>query len=173
MFTASRISRIILALAALALAATVAVALPPAAAAAAQWQSYETDGDRCWDVSTLDADFNGYAEQAWFDVDNDCRWDTRLYNTRGGDNFHEEISFDMDENSVPEYLMQDVDQRAGFEWVYFDLNQNRIYETKRIVPGSSLDYATRGAVNNANRDMIYLFRAQTGQSLLYPSFSTP
>lgn len=173
MLTASRLSRIILAFAALALAATLAVAVPPSASAAAQWQSHQTDADRCADVSTLDADFNGYAEQAWFDLDNDCRWDTRLYNTRGVDNFHEEITFDMDENGVPEYLMQDVDQRVGFEWVYFDLNQNRVYENKRIIPGSSLDYSTRGAVNNASRDMIHLFRAQTGQSLLYPSFSTP
>lgn len=173
MFIASRLSRIALALLVLAVAATVAVALPASAAAAAQWQLHQTDTDRCWDVMTLDADFNGYSEQAWFDVDNDCRWDTRLYNTRGGDNFAEELSFDMDENGVPEYLMQDVDQRVGFELVYFDLNQNRIYENKRIIPGSSLDYSTRGAVNNANRDMMYLFRAQTGQSLLYPSFSTP
>ena len=114
MFTASRISRIILALAALALAATIAVAVPPSAAAAAQWQSYETDGDR-W--RTCDP---GRRLQRL------CRaglvrrrqrlplghsplqhpWRRRL---------HEEIAFDMDENNVPEYLMQDVDQRTGFE----------------------------------------------------------
>jgi hypothetical protein len=173
MFTASRLSRIALALAAVAAAATVAVVAPPSAAAAAQWQLHQTDTDRCWDAMTLDADFNGYDEQVWFDFDNDCRWDTHVYNTRFGDNFYEELSFDLNENGAPEYVLQDVDQRVGFELVYFDLNQDRIYEAKRIIPGSSLDHATRGAVNNASRDMMYLFRAQTGQSLLYPSFSTP
>ena len=172
MFTASRL-RIALAFVALAVAGAVAVALPPSVAAAAQWQMHQTDRDRCWDASTLDADFNGYAEQVWFDFDNDCRWDTRVYNTRGSDAFYEELSFDMNENGAPEYVLQDVDQRVGFEWVYFDLNQDRRFETKRIIPGSSLDYATQGAVNNASRDMMYLFRATTGQSLLYPSFSTP
>jgi len=176
MSTASRLMRfrsIALALLALAMAGTVAAVLPPSAAAAAQWQLHQTDRDRCWDASSLDADFNGNAEQIWFDLDNDCRWDTHQYNTRFGDNFHEEVSYDMNENGAPEYLAQDTDQRVGFEWAYFDLNQDRIYEYKRIIPGSSLDYTTRGAINNATRDMMYLFYARTNQSLLYPSFRIP
>ncbi len=171
MFIASRLSRIALPIFVLAVAATVA--RPPSAAAAAQWQLHQTDTDRCWDAMTLDADFNGYSEHVWIDYDNDCRWDSHFYNTRFGDNFLEELSFDMEENGVPEYVMQDVDQRVGYELVYFDLNQDRRFENKRIIPGSSLDYATRGAVNNATRDMMYLFRANTGQSLLHPTFTTP
>jgi hypothetical protein len=134
---------------------------------------HQTDSDRCWDISTLDTDYNGNVEQAWFDIDNDCRWDTRIYNTRFGDNFLEEISFDPNENGAPEYVLQDIDQRQGMEWIYFDLNQDRLFETKRIIPGSSLDFATRGAVNNATRDMMYLFTARTGQSLLFPTVRTP
>jgi hypothetical protein len=176
MFTASRLSSTIVALLALALAATIAAALPPSAAAAAQWQSSQTDGDRCWDASTLDADFNGYAEQIWFDLDNDCRWDTHQYNTRYADNFHEEVSYDMDENGVPEYVIQDIDQRVGFEWAYIDLNQDRRFETKRVIPGSSLDQINRA--NNRTMKVItasqmFHFATMTGQSLLYPTFRTP
>ncbi len=176
MFTASRLSRIALALVALVVAGTVAAALPPSAAAAAQWQSYQLDGDRCWDASILDADFNGHAEQVWFDLDNDCRWDTRQYNTRYADNFHEEISYDLDENGVPEYVIQDIDQRVGFEWVYIDLNQDRRFELKRVIPGSSLDHINR-ANNRTMKVMtasqMFHFATMTGQSLLYPTFRMP
>ncbi|MBA3330855.1 MAG: hypothetical protein H0T39_08305 [Actinobacteria bacterium] len=145
------------ALVTLAVAGTVAVALPPSAAAAAQWQLQQLDADRCWDSMTLDADFNGIAEQVWFDVDNDCRWDTRQYNTRGGDAFHEELSYDMNENGVPEYLLQDIDQRVGYEWLYIDLNQDRRFEAKRIIPGSSLDRLNR----DNNRLLVDMTTQQT------------
>ena len=177
MSTASRLMRfrsIALALLALAMAGTVAAVLPPSAAAAAQWQLHQTDRDRCWDASSLDADFNGNAEQIWFDLDNDCRWDTHQYNTRFGDNFHEEVSYDMNENGVPEFVLQDIDQRVGYEWLYIDRNQDRRFETKRIIPGSSLDKLNRDTNSQLVRmgmwNTIYDFHRWTGQSLLYPSF---
>jgi len=161
MSTTSRLMRFpgiaLAALVTLAVAGTVAVALPPSAAAAAQWQLQQLDADRCWDSMTLDADFNGIAEQVWFDVDNDCRWDTRQYNTRGGDAFHEELSYDMNENGVPEYLLQDIDQRVGYEWLYIDLNQDRRFEAKRIIPGSSLDRLNR----DNNRLLVDMTTQQT------------
>ncbi|MEJ7567272.1 MAG: hypothetical protein WKF41_03305 [Gaiellaceae bacterium] len=177
MFTASRPMRfrtIVLALVAFAAAGTIAAALPPSAAAAARWQPQQLDADRCWDAITLDADFNDYPEQIWYDLDNDCRWDTRQYDTNGGDAFHEELSYDMNENGVPEFVLQDIDQRVGYEWLYIDRNQDRRFETKRIIPGSSLDKLNRDTNSQLVRmgmwNTIYDFHRWTGQSLLYPSF---
>ena len=50
-----------------------------------RWRRWELDNDRCWDVTTLDQNDNGYSEVAWFDLDNDCRWDTKIWNSVGGD----------------------------------------------------------------------------------------
>ena len=157
-------------LAAVTLAATSAA---PAATTAAEWRYHQTDGDRCWDAATMDANFNGLSEDWWFDMDNDCRWDSRLWNSRGGEHFMESLTFDMNENGVPEYLMLDINQRAGFEWLYLDMNQDRRYEMRRIIPGSDLDAATRTNRLNATSAILHRFRMATGQSLLYPSFPTP
>ena len=46
-------------------------------ASAGGWRYYQLDNDRCYDLTTLDQNGNGYAEMAWFDIDNDCDWDTR------------------------------------------------------------------------------------------------
>jgi hypothetical protein len=155
----------------IAAAALALVAAPQAMAAG--WQYWEVDGDRCYDASTLDANGNGNAEQHWFDLDNDCRWDTNLYNTRGWDGFLEEATYDMNENGAPEYLIQDMNQRVGFEWVYLDRNQDRVYEQRRIIPGSDLDAITRTTTNMANNAILHQFTMRTGQSLLFPSFPTP
>lgn len=143
MFTASRLTNIILALLALAVAGTVAVSLPPSAAAAAQWRLHQLDRDRCWDAATIDADFNGNSEDARFDIDNDCRWDTRLWNSLGGDGFAESLTFDMDENGRWEYWLADNDQREGFDVVYFDDNEDGYYDRwaylPRAAPSTSLE----------------------------------
>jgi hypothetical protein len=153
--------------------AALTALITSAPATAANWQQWQLDGDYCYDAVTLDADRNGNSEQAWFDMDNDCRWDTHLYNTRGSDALLEQVGFDMDENGVAEYLMMDINQRVGFEWLYVDRNQDRVYEQRRIIPGSDLDLATRVNTNNANNAILHQFTMRTGQSLLYPSFPTP
>lgn len=158
----------------LSLAAALALSQPAGAAtASASWKYWQTDGDRCWDVATMDADFNGQFEDARFDIDNDCRWDARMWNTKAGDDFFEALSFDMDENGVAEYLMLDINQRQGFEWLYIDGNQDGVYELRRIIPGSDLDAITRVNTYNASSAILHQFTMRTGQSLLYPSFPTP
>jgi hypothetical protein len=153
------------------LASAILISAPPAAAA--DWQKWQLDGDRCFDAATRDANGNGTVEQLWFDLDNDCRWDTHLYSTLGPDRFLNAVTFDMNENGVPEYLMRDINQRPGFEWLYLDLNQDRVYELRRIIPGSDLDLTTRANTNNANSTIIHQFRMRTGASLLHPIFPSP
>ena len=144
-----------------------------AAGTADPWRYWQLDRDSCRDAATLDADGNGNAEQAWFDIDNDCRWDTHLYNTRGDDGLLEAASFDMDENGVPEYLMLDINQRVGYEWLYVDLNQDRVYEQRRIIPGSDADVINRANANTLNNAAFHQFTMRTGESLLFPSFRIP
>src|SRR5688500_3558008 len=114
-----------------AVAATLSTAdAASAATTAAQWKLWQTDNDRCWDAATMDANFNGNFEDARFDLDNDCRWDTRMWNSVGGDGLAESLNYDMDENGVAEFLMLDNNQRVGFEWLYLDLNQDGVYELR-------------------------------------------
>ena len=164
----------ILCLALVTLAAALAAAQPAGAApTAASWKLWQLDRDRCWDATTIDANFNGNWEIAWYDLDNDCSWDTRMWNSLGRDHFAESLTYDMNENGVPEYQLLDINQRVGYEWAYLDLNQDRHYEQRRIIPGSDLDAATRTNTNNVNSATFHQFTMRTGQSLLYPSFSTP
>ena len=65
-------------------AATISLLAPGTASAAASWKVWQTDGDRCWDSTTMDANFNGNYEVALFDLDNDCRWDTKIWNSAYG-----------------------------------------------------------------------------------------
>jgi hypothetical protein len=162
---------VIAALVAMTLAGAALFGSPPASAAG--WQHWQLDQDWCYDSATLDWDGNGSTEDLWFDIDNDCRWDTRLYNTRGWDGFLEEATYDMNENGAPEYLIQDWNQRVGFEYLYVDRNQDRIYDFRRIIPGSDLDAITRSTTYMASSAIMHRFYMQTGQSLLFPSFPTP
>jgi hypothetical protein len=158
------------------LAATVVLSAASAASAATAsgtWRLWQLDGDRCWDAATLDANRNGYNEDSRFDLDNDCRWDTRVWNSYGGEALAESLTYDMDENGVAEYFLLDTNQRVGFEWIYLDLNQDRHYEQRRIVPGSDLDAITRTTTYNASSAILHQFTMRTGQSLLYPTFRMP
>src|SRR5688572_4649605 len=111
----------------------VAVALSTAGAASAaatgaQWKLWQLDNDRCWDAATMDSNFNGNAEDLRFDIDNDCRWDTRLWNSVGGDHFAESLTFDMNEDGRWEFWLADTNQVEGFEVVYFDDNRDGYYD---------------------------------------------
>jgi hypothetical protein len=154
-------------------AAVVLALVASPSAMAAGWQSWQLDRDRCYDASTLDADGNGNSEQVWFDIDNDCQWDTHLYNTWGWDGLLEEATYDMNENGAPEYKIQDMNQRVGFEWLYVDRNQDGFYDMRRIIPGSDLDAITRTTTNMVNSATLHRFTMATGQSLLFPSFPVP
>ncbi len=104
------------------------LALASPAYAYESWQLYQVDGDACYDVATMDADGNGFFEEAWFDLDNDCRWDTRVWNSVGADNFAESATFDMDEDGYWETWVADNDQREGFDVAYFDDNHDGRYD---------------------------------------------
>ena len=99
-----------------------------AATAAAQWKLWRLDNDSCWDAATMDANFNGNPEDQRFDIDNDCRWDARLWNSVGGDHFAESMTYDMNEDGRWEIWLVDTNQREGFDVVYFDDNRDGYYD---------------------------------------------
>lgn len=94
------------------------------AAASGGWRYFQLDGDRCHEAAARDTDGNGNWNEIWYDLDGDCRWDTRQYDTGRGDWLHEVVLFDMNEDRRWEVWVQDTNQRAGFEFVYFDDNRD-------------------------------------------------
>ena len=147
-----------------------------APASAAGWQYFDNDADSYWDAAAIDRSGNGSFDELYFDLDNDDEWDANLYNTSGSDSLLEVVDYDMDENGEAEARLADGDQRAGFDYVYVDLDQNGAWDqfrggARRIIPGSNVDAVTRTLRYNASSQLIHNFRMQTGMSLLYPSFS--
>jgi hypothetical protein len=118
-------------------------------ASAAGWRYYQLDSDRCWDATTMDANGNGYWETAWYDLDNDCRWDTKLWNSVGGDAFAEAMTYDMNEDGHWEYWLVDTDQRPGHEIVYFDDNADGYYDRWAYVPRAAPDVSLRAQLAQA------------------------
>lgn len=113
---------------ALALGAGLALAGAAPADAAGSWNFVQLDSDWCYDSATLDLEGNGYPNDVWFDLDNDCHWDARVWNTTGGDDFLEHLTYDGDENGRPEYFLWDTDQRVGFDYYLRDLDQNGFWD---------------------------------------------
>ena len=155
-------------------AALVLVLATSASASAASWQYFGLDADSYWDAAVLDRNGNGVFDDIYFDLDNDAAWDTNLYNTRGSDSLLEVTDYDMDENNEVEFRLKDGDQRAGFDYLFVDLDQNGAWDSfrgraRRIVPGSNVDAVTRTTRYNASQRLIHTFRMRTGTSLLYPS----
>jgi hypothetical protein len=134
--------RTILALAAALVAAAIALATAGTASAAG-WRHFQLDNDRCWDASTLDANGNGYWEVAWYDLDNDCNWDTKLWNSVGGDAFAESMTHDMNEDGRWDMWLVDTDRRPGHEIVYFDDNGDGGYDRWAYVPKAAPDVSLR------------------------------
>jgi hypothetical protein len=127
----------------IALVATLVALVTPGTASAAGWQYWQLDQDRCWDAITIDANVNGYWEAAWFDLDGDCRWDTRMWNSVGGDAFAESMTHDMNEDGRWEYWLVDTDQRVGHEVVYFDDNADGYYDRWAYVPQAAPNVSLR------------------------------
>ena len=134
--------RTILALAAALVAAVFALATADDASAA-NWRWWQLDNDRCWDASTLDANGTGYWEVAWYDLDNDCRLDTKLWNSAGGDAFAESMTYDLNEDGRWELWLVDTDQRTGHEIVFFDDNADGYYDRWAYVPRAAPDLSLR------------------------------
>jgi hypothetical protein len=127
--TLSHIRKLALLFLAVTLSAVAAIlSMAGSASAAASWKYWQLDGDRCWDSTTLDASFNGNYEVAWFDLDNDCRWDTKIWNSVGGDDFAESMTYDMNEDGRWEFWLVDTNQRVGFDVVYFDDDADGYYD---------------------------------------------
>jgi hypothetical protein len=146
--------------------ALLVLAALPAVASASHWQYHETDGDACPDAASHDTNMNGRIDDFWADLDQDCRWDSRLFNSRYDETILEEARYDMDENGRPEFGLKDVNQRAGFEWFFADLDQDGRWGRWRVIPRSSLDYDRPNRMN-VSSGMIHRFYQATGQSLLY------
>ena len=118
-------------------------------AIASGWRTWQLDNDRCWDSTTLDQNDNGYWEVAWFDVDNDCRWDMKMWNSVGGDSFAESMTYDMNEDGHWEAWLVDTDQRVGYEVAYFDDNGDGYYDRWAYVPKAAPDISLRTAIIQA------------------------
>ena len=142
-------------------------------ASAAGWQYAQTDRDRAWDAASIDRDGNGRIDDAWFDLDNDTRWDGRIFNSRFGDELLETANYDMDENDVAEFRLLDTDQRAGFEYLYVNRNQDAYWDFRKIIPGSSADYVNRTTTNIVSNSLLHRFTMRTGQSLLISLLPMP
>jgi hypothetical protein len=125
------------------LVAVAAVLVTAQAATAAGWLYHQFDNDRCYDATTLDQNNNGYWEVAWYDLDNDCRWDTKLWNSVGGDSFAESLIYDMNEDGHWEAWLVDTDQRTGYEVVYFDDDGDGYYDRWAYVPQAAPDVPLR------------------------------
>jgi hypothetical protein len=110
----------------------VALAATGAAAAAGAshdaWKYWQLDGDRCYDAATIDRNGNDRAEVIWFDIDNDCDLDTRVWNSVGGEQFLESLTFDMNEDSRWEVWLADTNQREGFELIFWDDSRDGRYD---------------------------------------------
>lgn len=133
----------------IALVIAVTALVTPGAASAAGWRYFQLDNDRCWDASTLDSNGNGYWEVAWYDLDSDCRWDTKLWNSVGGDAFAEAMTYDMNEDGRWEAWLVDTNQLAGYEFVYFDDNADGYYDRWARVPQAAPDISLRAALAQA------------------------
>ncbi len=119
--------------AAVVLAGVMATTVLPAEASG-DWIYFNVDADRCNEIALMDADGNGFFEDQWFDTDNDCSFDTRLWNTTGSDNFLEAMTFDMNEDGNWEVWHVDTDQRVGFEVAYFDDTGDGFYDRWQRIP---------------------------------------
>jgi hypothetical protein len=126
-----------------ALVAAAAALVAPGTASAAGWRTFQLDGDRCWDATSLDANGNGNWEALLYDLDNDCRWDTKLWNSVGGDAFAESMIHDMNEDGRWEMWLVDTDRLPGHEIVYFDDNGDGGYDRWAYVPKAAPDFSLR------------------------------
>jgi hypothetical protein len=125
-------------------------AAQPMAMLAASWQLYQVDADRFYDVAFMDANANGYGEDIWYDLDNDGRWDTRLYNTYGGDSFSETVDYDFDEDGTKEFRLVDTNQRAGFEWAYINRNDDGNWDGPAVWIGAQPTASSGGSALDIN-----------------------
>jgi hypothetical protein len=126
-----------------ALVVAAAALVAPGAASAAGWRYWQLDNDRCWDASTLDQNGNGNWEVAWYDMDNDCAWDTKMWNSVGGDGFAEAMTYDAYEDGRWDVWLVDTDQRVGHEVAYFDDNGDGYYDRWAYVPRAAPDMSLR------------------------------
>ena len=131
------------------------------AEAAESWQRHQLDGDACYDAATMDSNRNGYAEVIWFDLDNDCKFDTRMWNSVGSEDFMESMTFDMDEDGHWETWIADNDQRVGFDVAYFDDGQDGRYDRWMRIPAASTPVGTGSGTSTVslgpvtNPDPVY------------------
>jgi hypothetical protein len=119
-----------------AIAAGSAVVAPAAnAATTATWQYFNVDSDRYYDIVAINRNNNGYWDELWYDLDNDNRWDTHMYNTVGGDGLLEELTFNMDEDAYSERLLRDENQQVGYETAFYNTNDDAYWDSSRRISG--------------------------------------
>jgi hypothetical protein len=96
------------ALAAVVGAAALATTASPASAATAGWRYYQTDGDYCYDAQIWVDGYGRLTANGWFDLSNDCRFETYARDTNG--------DFRLDEVWV--------DSVYGGSWDYLVIGSN-------------------------------------------------
>lgn len=118
-------------------------------------------------MATLDADNNGLNENNWFDLDNDGRLDTNLWNSRGADNFLESAKFDMNEDGRWEIWLWDIDGLEGFDAVYFDDNGDGYYDRSAYLgQNSNSSFGTIGGSSGNLVNTLITMRTVDGTPLL-------
>lgn len=96
-------------------------------------------------AATRDADANGQAEDQWYDLDDDCRWDTRLWNAAADDDgFLEAITFDLDEDGRWEFWLSDTDGREGFDLAHFDADGDGRFDARWAIRRAAAKVGTIG-----------------------------
>ena len=143
--------RVLLVLAGATLSCLMGAGVASANTEQVEWRMHNTDTDNCWEAATMDSDGNGYWETTVIDsVGNDCQWDARIYNVEGGDWFAEGMDLDRDWDGVPEYVLRDTDQREGFDYVWFDVNEDSVYERAQSLADVQAVASQNASLKQAN-----------------------
>ena len=113
------------------------------AATAGGWKAWQLDQDRCWDAASRDTNDNGWWDVIWFDINNDCRWETAVFNRVGHDSFLEALTFDTDRDGRWNVWLADTNQQVGYELIFWDDNGDGGWDrwnyVIRVVPRTMRD----------------------------------
>jgi len=129
--TGSRIRRACTAVAAaVALSVPVAAITASPAQAAGSWEYWQLDNDYCYDAVARDTDYNGRYNEVWFDLDNDCYWDTHTWDGNDTHPALDHTHYDMNENNRYDIWIDfnRVGIYGAYDDIYYDTNQDGYWD---------------------------------------------
>lgn len=122
-------------------------------AQAAQWVTYDWNGDGYNDAATMDRNGNGIVDDIWLDLDQDHAWDARALDQDESNGLMELMAFDMNENGATELIVM---QYPGYDMYRYDTNDDGAWDYEEPRP-----YTTIGPVDWAGNP-YGLFVAMAG-----------